>query len=56
MIEDFGGRTMVSQIAGIEFERAAEAVRALALVHAEFWNSPKLESLAVDADVASIRS
>ncbi len=46
MIEDFGGRTMVSQIAGIEFERAAEAVRALALVHAEFWNSPKLESLA----------
>jgi aminoglycoside/choline kinase family phosphotransferase len=46
MIEDFGGRTMVSQIAGIEFERAAEAVRALALVHSEFWDSPKLESLA----------
>jgi aminoglycoside/choline kinase family phosphotransferase len=45
MIEDFGGRTMVSQIAGIEFERAAEAVRALALVHAEFWNSPKLDAL-----------
>ncbi len=45
MLEDFGGRTMVSQIAGIEFERASEAVRALALVHAEYWDSPKLESL-----------
>jgi hypothetical protein len=45
MLEDFGGRTMVSQIAGIEFERAAEAVRALALVHAEFWDSPKLDAL-----------
>ncbi len=27
LIEDFGGRTMVSQIAGIDAERAAEAVR-----------------------------
>jgi hypothetical protein len=45
LLEDFGGRTMVSQIAGIEFERAAEAVRALALVHAEFWNSPRLDAL-----------
>ena len=49
MIEDFGGRTMVSQVAGIDFERAAEAVRALALVHAEWWRSPKLESLDLDA-------
>ena len=45
LIEDFGGRTMVSQVAGITFERAAEAVKALALVHAEWWQSPKLESL-----------
>ena len=45
MIEDFGGRTMVSQVAGIDFERAAEAVKALALVHAEWWQSPKLETL-----------
>ncbi len=45
LIEDFGGRTMVSQVAGIDFERAAEAVRALALVHAEWWQSPKLETL-----------
>jgi hypothetical protein len=27
------------------FERAAESVRAIALVHAEWWESPKLESL-----------
>lgn len=45
LIEDFGGRTMVSQVAGISFERAAEAVKALALVHAEWWESPKLETL-----------
>jgi hypothetical protein len=45
IIEDFGGRTMVSQVAGIDAERAAEAVKALALVHAEWWMSPKLESL-----------
>jgi hypothetical protein len=58
IIEDFGGRTMVSQIAGIEFERAAEAVKALALVHAEWWMSPKLESLtwmprAIDPGIVS---
>jgi hypothetical protein len=46
LLEDFGGRTMVSQVAGIEFERASEAVRALARVHAEYWNSPKLDALA----------
>jgi len=45
MLEDFGGRTMVSQVAGIDFERAAEAVRSLALVHAEWWASPRLDSL-----------
>ena len=45
VIEDFGGRTMVSQVAGIDVDRAAEAVKALALVHAEWWDSPKLESL-----------
>jgi Phosphotransferase enzyme family len=45
MIEDFGGRTMVSQVAGIGFDRAAESLRALALVHAEWWESPKLDTL-----------
>ena len=58
IIEDFGGRTMVSQVAGIEFERAAEAVRALALVHAEWWTSPQLDTLtwmprAIDEQIIS---
>jgi hypothetical protein len=46
VLEDFGDRTMVSQIAGIDVERATEAVRALALVHAEWWQAPKLGELA----------
>ncbi len=45
LIEDFGGRTMVSQVAGIDAERATEAVKALALVHAEWWLSPSLAGL-----------
>jgi aminoglycoside/choline kinase family phosphotransferase len=58
MIEDFGGRTMVSQVAGIDAERAIEAVRALALVHAEWWLSPKLETVtwmprAIDPQIIS---
>jgi len=42
LLEDFGHRTMVSQIAGIDAERATDAVRALARVHARFWESPDL--------------
>jgi hypothetical protein len=45
ILEDFGGRTMVSQIAGINFERAAEATRAIARVHAQWWATPALEGL-----------
>jgi hypothetical protein len=58
LLEDFGGRTMVSQIAGIDAERAAEAVKALALVHAEYWRSSRLDSFtwmprAVDPGIIS---
>jgi hypothetical protein len=45
VIEDFSGRTMVSQIAGIDVERSIEALRALARVHAQWWESPRLDSL-----------
>jgi hypothetical protein len=45
LLEDFGERTMVSQIAGIDVTRAAEAIRAIALVHAQWWESPRLETL-----------
>lgn len=45
LLEDFGGRTMVSQVAGIEFERAAEAVKAIAAVHAQWWETPAVHAL-----------
>ncbi|HEY5662432.1 MAG TPA: phosphotransferase [Ilumatobacter sp.] len=45
LLEDFGQRTMVSQIAGIDVERATEAVRALARVHAQYWEAPQLGAL-----------
>ncbi len=45
LLEDFGERTMISQIAGIGVERTLQAVRALASVHAEFWASPSLDDL-----------
>jgi aminoglycoside/choline kinase family phosphotransferase len=45
LLEDFGGRTLVSQIAGIDVTRAAEAIRAIALVHAQWWASKDLDAL-----------
>lgn len=45
MLEDFGERTMISQIAGIGAERALQSVRTIATVHAEFWESPALDGL-----------
>jgi aminoglycoside phosphotransferase (APT) family kinase protein len=58
LLEDFGGRTMVSQIAGIEFERAAEAVKAIATVHAQWWDTPAVHALdwmprATDPEIVS---
>lgn len=45
VLEDFGDRTMISQLAGISPDRAAEAIRAIASVHAEWWESPALDAL-----------
>jgi hypothetical protein len=45
LLEDFGDRTIISQVSGIGPERAEEAVRAIALIHAEWWMSPMLDSL-----------
>jgi hypothetical protein len=44
VLEDFGDRTLVSQIAGIDVTRATEAIRAVALVHARWWQSDELEA------------
>jgi len=57
LLEDFGARTMVSQVVGLDDTRAAEAVRAAARFHARFWDSPQLESLtwmprAIDPEIA----
>jgi Phosphotransferase enzyme family len=56
LLEDFGARTMVSQVAGLDAERAAEAVRAIARVHAQYWESPEMDRLdwmpqAIDPEV-----
>lgn len=45
LLEDFGGRTMISQVDGLESSRAIEALSALALVHAHWWESPILDEL-----------
>lgn len=51
LLEDFAGRTMVSQLDGISPERAAQVIRAIATLHAEWWGSPALDSLAWMPDI-----
>jgi aminoglycoside phosphotransferase (APT) family kinase protein len=56
VLEDFGSRTMVSQVVGLDASRASEAVRALGRLHARFWEAPELEELvwmprAIDPEV-----
>lgn len=45
LLEDFADRTMISQLDGISPDRAAQAITAIALVHAEWWESPALDAL-----------
>lgn len=45
LLEDLGGRTMISQVEGMGANRAAEALRALAPLHASWWSSPALDGL-----------
>jgi hypothetical protein len=56
LLEDFGGRTMVSQIAGMDAERTHQAARSIARVHAQFWDSPAIHAMdwmprAIDPEV-----
>jgi len=46
ILEDLGDRTCLSQIAGADPVRAAQALVALAGLHATWWSSPFLENLA----------
>jgi hypothetical protein len=45
LLEDFGARTLISQVAGMPAERVVEALEALAGFHAEWWDSPALDAL-----------
>lgn len=45
VLEDFGARTMVSQIIGLDVERAAEALNAIARAHAQWWETPEVHAL-----------
>lgn len=45
LLEDLGGRTMISQIAGLGAGRAEQALCELAKLHAEWWASPALDGL-----------
>ena len=45
LLEDFGGRTMVSQIAGMDAERTHQATRAIARVHGKYWDSPAIHAM-----------
>jgi hypothetical protein len=45
LLEDLGDRTLISQIAGMGATRTGAALDALARLHAEWWDSPTLDSL-----------
>jgi len=45
LLEDLSRRTMISQVAGVEAERAAQALGALATLHGTWWGSPALDGL-----------
>lgn len=45
LLEDFGDRTLISQVAGMEGSRASDALAAVARLHAEWWDSPALDAL-----------
>ena len=45
LLEDLSERVMISQIAGLGAERAGQALRELAKLHAEWWASPALDGL-----------
>jgi thiamine kinase-like enzyme len=45
LLEDLGSRTMISQVAGVDHVRAAQALHALAQLHGTWWSSPALDSI-----------
>ena len=45
LLEDLTGRVSVSQVSGVEPDRARQALAALAGLHAAWWDSPMLDGL-----------
>ncbi len=45
LIEDLGGRTSISQVAGVGEQRARQALVSLAHLHSEWWESPVIDGL-----------
>lgn len=45
LLEDLGDRTMISQVAGVDHVRAAQALHALAQLHGAWWNSAALDTI-----------
>lgn len=45
VLEDFTGRTHVDQLEGVDTDHARAAVHTLALLHATWWESPRLAEL-----------
>jgi hypothetical protein len=45
LLEDLGQRTMISQVAGVGPDRAAQALDALGELHRSWWASPVLDGL-----------
>lgn len=46
LLEDFAARSQVDQLDGVDPEHAYTAMKALALLHAAWWESPQLAKLA----------
>jgi thiamine kinase-like enzyme len=45
LLEDLSSRTLISQVAGVDHVRAAQALHALAQLHGTWWSSPALDAL-----------
>ena len=45
LLEDLGTRTMISQVAGVGADRAAEALSTIGALHGTWWSSPALDGL-----------
>ena len=55
IIEDLAPASPVDQVEGCSFEESAKVMRAFADLHAHWWNSPKLTSLAWPSPITHVQ-